>query len=474
MRVCLINPPWRANNDNIWLHIRGVNPPLGLLYLAAYLEKAKIEVDVVDFQISSWNWEEIEQKIKFLNYDFFGVTATTSIVHNAYQLCKIIKRFHPLSKVIFGGVHATALPNEALDKEGIDYVIRGEGEEALFKLIQKEPLDDIVGLSYKKNGQYRHIKSAVAIPDLDVLPPPAYHKINLANYRPAVGAYKRLPAISLLTTRGCVGKCTFCNSANIPLRVRSAENVFQEIEMLSKKYGIKEISFYDDTFTVYHKNIERLCGLIIKNKLDLTWSCFARTDCVNLDLLKMMKRAGCHQVMYGIESADLQILKNIKKNIDFKKNKQAVEITKKAGITVRCTFMFGSPGETEETIEDTIRYSMHLNPDIALYNITTPYPGTEMFEWAKNSNYLITENWDDYDLSKPVMKLPTIDMQVLKQKYKQAFIRFYFRPKFIFKKIFSIRLLTDLPILIKGIKSMFSFLYLGGRGGFCKKFNEAS
>ena len=458
VKIYLINPPWFTKEDNIWSYIRGVNPPLGLLNLAAYLEKAKVDVDIIDFQTSSWSWEGIERKVQSLKCDFFGITATTPIVNNAYRICDIIKYLHPSSKIILGGVHATALPEEALGKPAIDYVVRGEGEVALLSLIQGAPLDGIAGISYRENGKYKHVKPDGIIPDLDDLPFPAYHKINLSDYHPTVGSYKRLPAVSLLTTRGCMGKCTFCNSANIPLRVRNADNIFQEIEMLSRKYGIKEISFYDDTFVAYRKNIMRLCELIIKNKLDLTWSCFARTDCVNTDILKIMKRAGCHQIMYGIESAQKEILANIKKHcIDSRSIKQAIEITKKAGITVRCAFMFGSPGETEETIDDTIEYSIRLDPDIAIYNITTPYPGTEMFRWAKERGYLRTENWDDYDLSKPIMDLPTINGKVLTQKYRQAFVRFYFRPKLIFKKMFSIRFLTDLPILIKGMKSILNF-----------------
>jgi anaerobic magnesium-protoporphyrin IX monomethyl ester cyclase len=174
-------------------------------------------------------------------------------------------------------------------------------------------------------------------------------------------------------------------------------------------------------------------------------------------MLKKMKAAGCHQVMYGIESANPDILRNIKKRIALEKNSKAIEMAKKAGLTVRCTFMFGNPGETEETIDETIRYSIQLDPDIALYNTTTPYPGTEMFDWAKKKGFLRTEDWTEYDLKEPVMVLPTISADKIKKKHVEAFYRFYFRPKFIVKKIIDFFMLKDIPLYMEGIKSLYHF-----------------
>lgn len=458
MRICLINPPWITTpKNNIWNVIRCTMPPLGILYLASVLENEKYVVDILDFQAHATSWEEIEKNIKSSVYDFYGITATTPIVNNAYRISEIIKKYHPGSKVTLGGVHVTALPEEALNRYSVDYVIRGEAEDSFVNLVRAKPLKSITGISYKANNRIHHVNAADIIEDLDSLPFPAFHKVNLKFYRPALGSYRRLPAINMLTTRGCLGKCTFCNSANVPLRKRSAMNIFLEIDMLYNKYGIREISFYDDTFTVYQKNVDELCDLLIRNKINISWCCFARVDYVNLLLLKKMKAAGCHQIMYGVEAADNEILKNINKRIDFRKNKEVINMTRKSGITVRCTFMFGSPGETEETIERTIHYSLLLNPEIVVYNITTPYPGTEMFKWAKETGHLATENWNDYNLSEPVMKLPTVSSKVIKQKLKEAFKRFYFRPYFLFKKIFLIRSFWEIPLYIREFKRVYKF-----------------
>lgn len=455
LKVCLINPPWVTRSNNIWTKIRGTLPPLGLLYLAAFLEREGVEADVIDCQSGLGSWEEIEAKLREKRYDLYGITGTTSIISNSYRIAGAVKAAQPGAKVVLGGVHVTALPEEALGKDGVDFVIRGEGEQALLELAKGRSPDEIAGLSYKKDGAAVHVGAPGVMPDLDALPFPAFHKVDLKKYRPALNSYRRLPAINMMTTRGCPGKCTFCNSANIPLRRRSADNIFEEMKMLSEKYGIKEISFYDDTFTVFHENINRLCDLLVSGGIDLTWSCFARVDTVTLPLLKKMKAAGCHQVMFGIESASPEILKNIRKNIQLEKNREAVKMVKEAGITVRCAFMLGNPGETERTVDETIKYSLELDPDIALYNITTPYPGTEMFQWAKDHGYLLSENWDDYDLSEPVMRLPTISIERLKLKYKEAFRAFYFRPGIVLKKVFDMVTLKDVNTLRDVIGRMF-------------------
>ncbi|MGN7613667.1 B12-binding domain-containing radical SAM protein [Magnetococcales bacterium HHB-1] len=461
MKVCLINPPWYTKSGNIWSQIRSTMPPLGLLYIAAIIEQDH-EVEVIDFQALMIDWEETKKRIESTAFDIYGITASTPTINYAFKLADVIKTCHPKSKVVLGGVHPTSLPEESLSHQSIDYVIRGEGEENFPKLLAGEALENIQGLSYRHtDGSIKHNYPDGIYHNLDNLPYPAYHKVDLTQYKPAIGAFKRLPGINMTATRGCPAKCTFCNSAEIKLRKRSAEHIFREMRMLSEKYGIREISFYDDTFTVFPSNIIRLCNLLIEHQVDLTWSCFARVDYVNHELLSHMKRAGCHQVMYGIESSSPEILRNIKKTTSKSYHRKAIDalkMTHEVGITSRCTFMFGNPGETEESIDETIEYAKQLDPDIALFNITTPYPGTEMFSWAKEKGYLLTENWDEYDLHDPVMKLPTISPEVIQKKYREAFIKFYFRPSKVFKWLRKQKSLADFSIFLQGSRALLSFI----------------
>lgn len=458
IRCCLINPPHFVKAGNIWNQIKSTMPPLGLLYLAAVLEQGGVEVDVHDFQADFVDWDAIENTIAASFYPFFGITGTTPVISSAYRIAGLVKKHHPQAQVVMGGVHVTALPREALERPECDVVIRGEGEKALLQWVTGTPLHSIEGLSFRHNGQIIHNQPDGLVANLDEIPPPAFHKLDLKRYKPAVGAYKRLPAINMTSTRGCPAHCTFCNSANIPLRRRSAEKIFTEMDMLVNTFKVREIQFYDDTFTVFPSNIKKLCSLIIENRLDVTWSCFARADYVNLDLLKVMKKAGCHQIMYGIESASAEILANIRKNCSREKSIQALTMTKEAGIDSRCTFMLGNPGETIETIEATIRLAIQLNPDIAVFNITMPFPGTQMFHWAKEKGYLIHENWDAYDLGTPVMRLPTITPENIASLYNKAYRSFYMRPGYILERLTKVESLSDFKVLLRGGGSLFEFV----------------
>jgi len=459
-RVCLINPPWSVRKGSIWAYVRSTMPPLGVLVVAAVLEENGFDVTVVDFQSMAVDFDQIEEIIADWDFDVCGITATTSIANSGYQVCDLIKKHHPETMVVFGGVHATAAPDEAVTHTSIDYVVRGEGEFIMLRLLQGEDPKNIDGLTFRgADGEINRIGKDGFVENLDILPMPAYHKINFKSYKPAVGGYRRTPAINMTTTRGCPGRCTFCNSAAITLRKRSAEKIVDEIEVLTTKYGMKEISFYDDTFTVYPRNVIRMCELLVEKGIDITWSAFARTDTVSPKLLAAMKKAGCHQLMYGIESKNTEILKNIKKDIAEGKTSDALRITREAGIATRCTFMLGNPGETEATMDQTIEYAIELDPDIALFNITVPYPGTEMFVWAKENGYLLSEDWDDYDLSQPVMSLPTISNDVIAEKYREGFRRFYYRPKSILRMARRMLDPTQIVGMVSGFFSMVRFAF---------------
>jgi radical SAM superfamily enzyme YgiQ (UPF0313 family) len=356
-----------------------------------------------------------------------------------------------------GGVHPTIMPEEVLKNQVFDYAIRGEGEKSFLALIQGEDKRKIGGLSFKDGNNFVHNPEGEHIKDLDTLPFPAYHLLPVEKYRPALGSYKKLPAISFISTRGCPGKCTFCLGSYMGGRVRmhSIKYIIDEIKMLQKNYGIREIHFYDDTFTTYRKKIQEFCTSLIQEKMNLSWVCFARVDFVDEKTLKLMKQAGCHQIMFGIESGNGEILKNINKMTSLDKASEAVKLTKKAGIECRAAFMLGNPGETEETIKQTMDFAKYLDPDIALYNIATPYPGTEMFKWADKNGYLITKDWSKYDLSSPVMNLPTISSEKIIEFYQKAHKDFYNRPKYLLKRLLKIRTINDVNMAFRGAMAVF-------------------
>jgi radical SAM superfamily enzyme YgiQ (UPF0313 family) len=452
----LINPSWLTREGNIWKKISGSMPPLGLAYIASFLRKNSANVKLIDTQAEKAGLEELLSSISDIP-DYIGITATTMTVGNALETATACKIKFPSAIIVMGGVHPTILPDDCLNCPDVDYVIRGEGENPFLSLINKEKPENIKSLSYKKNGVFVHNPLGPVIDDLDSLPFPAYDLLPIRNYKPALGSYKRLPAISLITTRGCPGKCTFCLGSYLGgnVRMHSTSYIIDEIKMLKEKYGIREISFYDDTFTAYKHKVQDFCRIIIKEKIEITWVCFARVDFVDEETLKLMKMAGCHQIMYGIESGNDEILKNIKKKTSLAKAKEIVKLTKKIGIECRAAFMLGNPGETEATMKQTSDFAKVLDPDIAIFNITTPYPGTEMYAWADKNGYLKTKDWSKYDLSNAVMELPTLSPEKIEAYYKKAHKDFYGRPWYLIKRILRIRSFGEVMVGLKAFMSIF-------------------
>jgi radical SAM superfamily enzyme YgiQ (UPF0313 family) len=460
----LINPCLFKKGRNIWKGIDSCFPSLGLASIAAYVRQKGFRVKIIDAPALRISVESFENYLRD-NYSneqprYVSFTAVTPSIRNAYAMAKIVKKIYPQTKIVFGGVHATVLSKEVIGQDEVDIVVRGEGEITFYEILSNRELSGIDGIVYQKDSQIIFNKERERIKNLDDLPWPAYNLLPMDKYYPAKGSYQRLPAMSMLTGRGCPGQCTFCNKTLGKLMIfRSAQSLIEEIKMLIKDYGIKQIMFYDDTFTVYKENVRKFCHLLLEQNIDISWCCFSRVDYVDLDLLKLMKKAGCHQIMYGIESGDQNVLDSINKNITLNLAREVVKLTKLAKIDVRGAFMVGNPIETRETVLRTLDFALELDPDVAIFNITTPYPGTQMFEEAERKGMILTYNWDDYDLSNPVMKLENLSQKEISDLYRYCFKKFYLRPKYILMRLK--RLLSrpsEIGLAFNSLKAVFSFL----------------
>lgn len=456
MRILFINPPWVRRKDNIWSNVASVMPPLGLAWMAAVLERNGHEVRIFDAHAERVDLDHIPSCLHQLGqFDLVGITATTTLIINGLEIARMVKNQLPHARVVLGGAHPTVLPEEVLAEPAVDLVVRGEGELTISQLAAEKALDQIRGISFRFGQAIQHNPDQVLIEDLDSQPMPAYHLLPMDRYYPAAGAAKRRPAVSVLATRGCPGRCTFCYRIfGNRFRVRSGRKVAEEAKYLHDNYGVREICFYDDTFTVLKRQVYAFCQALDDLKLDLTWSCFSRTDTVDEQLLRRMKEAGCHQIMYGIESASAEILNNIGKHTDIEKSENAVRLAQKVGLDVRAAFMIGNPGETEQTMEETLAYAIRLNPELITFNITTPFPGTEMFKWADENGYLTTKNWADYDLAHPVMELPTVSCEKVQAFYRKAYIRFFLRPGYLVKRIARLRSLADFADAFRAFRAV--------------------
>jgi len=262
MRVLLINPPWVIHRRrNVWRSVASVMPPLGVAWLGVVLEREGQQVMILDAHALRLGLDQVTRWIEQHGpFDLVGVTATTPLIANALEIARRAKTLSESSEIVLGGVHPTVLPAEVLGEPAVDVVVRGEGEPTICELAAEKPLDQVAGISYRENGDVVHNPGRELLKELDSLPLPAYHLLPMTRYRAAAGAAKRTPATSVLATRGCPGRCTFCYRIfGNRLRFRSGRKVAEEVQFLQGRYGIREVCFYDDTFTAVKREVKAFC-----------------------------------------------------------------------------------------------------------------------------------------------------------------------------------------------------------------------
>ncbi|MDO8528350.1 MAG: radical SAM protein [Nanoarchaeota archaeon] len=450
LKVLLIQPNYRriyayAKNKEI----TPIFPPFGLAYIAAVLKKNNIPVKILESNVFDLNHEQIKKEIEEYNPNIVGITSTTSMIEEAHEIALLCDE---KIKVIIGGVHASSLPEETLEKfERFDFLVRGEGEFAMLELVQKKPLEKIKGLSYRKNGKIKHNAPRELNNQLDELPFPSRELLPMDKYFSA-GA-KQTPSDYILSSRGCPYQCIFCADHLVhgrKFRFRSPENIIKEVEELHKR-GVKDWDFIDDNFTLINERVEKFCDLMIQKGLNkkMSWRCAngIRVDRITLELLKKMKEAGCYMVSLGIESGNEEILRNMKKDINLEKVRMAVKWCNEVGIETRGLFMFGNLGENEKTMQDTIDFAKSLNLDTASFHITIPFPNTEYWNIVKKEGEIYPKNYRDYiAYGNVIFKHGELNEKTLLKMQTKAFKEFYFRPKIVFKALKSMNSLRKIKV----------------------------
>lgn len=457
MNFAFINPPRKIAGNNIWSIINSQNPPLGIALLSAIWDKQGHSSQIIDAAALRLSIPEILSQIA-PDTRYAGITATTPEISSAIAIARAMRKKMPHIKIVMGGVHPTIFHDELVKNDICDMVVRNEGELPIKELSKETSCHLIPNLTWKSSSGDVIINSACeTYVDLNDLPFPAYDKLPMQLYHSALGAARKEPSIGMTTSRGCPGTCTFCSNKMFGSQTRfmSPVRMMQHIELLQNRYGIREISFYDDTFTTNQDRVIEFCRLIIAKNNRLSWSCFARVDTVNPELLILMNKAGCHQIMYGFETTDETILKNIKKRTKINQFQDVIQWSRKAKINVRGAFMLGNPGETITSMKKTIAFAKKSNMPFAIFNITTPYPGTDLYEEYSRKGLLLHRKWDLYNLAEPVLKLDTVSEQAVKQYYYKSYRTFYLRPIFIFQHFCSLggvhQLLTFYRRLLRNV-----------------------
>ncbi|MFC2034047.1 B12-binding domain-containing radical SAM protein [Chloroflexota bacterium] len=456
LRVALVNPPQPTKYPQ---------PPMGLALIAAVLEKEGYQVTIIDANASHLRIEDIMPHI--IDFDVIGLTAMTPTINTAIEIARQIKLANPDLFIILGGCHATLLPEETLTSAPeVNVIVQGEGEKTIIDLLQALehdlPLDDIHGITYRRDGKVvSNIRGSTDI-DLDSLPFPAYHLLPWQRYKPHPPYGRVVPFATIITSRGCPYNCAYCSKPIFgnKFRGQSAERVLEEIAYYKEKFGVKEIAFYDDIFTLNKNRAQAIADGIVREKLDILWTCETRVNLVDKELLRCMKKAGCYAIAYGIESASQDILDILHKDITLEQVEEAVRITHEAGIQTVGYFMIGSPDETPETIRKTIQFAKKLKLDFAQFAITTPFPGTELYEMysgSKKGNV----SWDNFFYEKagnkviPVFENDSLNQDDLQYWSRRAYREFYLRPYYLYNRIRQITSFGDLKVNFKGLAMLF-------------------
>ncbi len=414
-----------------------ISPPLGLGYLAgALLAAGHNDVEIIDCVRDGITTENLVKLLSEKKPYMIGITVVTSAYPSAVELCKAARTCCTDVKIILGGPHPTALPESALEETRADAVIIGEGEKTMIDLTVSEDWNKVAGIAYldSKSGKFVKTEPREIETDIDKLAWPAWQLIGPDKYpnSPHGIISKNFPTAPIITSRGCPYDCSFCAVNNIwqhKFRRRSPKNVVDEMEYLAKTFGVKEIHIEDDNFTLVREHAEKISQEILDRKLNISWKCpnGVRADRLDIDLLKLMKKSGCYLLAFGIESGSDEILKRHSKAIDKAKIKEAVKMCKEVGIETQGFFILGLPGETKETIDETIRFSKELELDWAYFSIFTPFPGSALWNELKAKTKNI--DWSLFKQSTVARSFCALSDDELKAQQKRAFRQFYIRPK---------------------------------------------
>jgi radical SAM superfamily enzyme YgiQ (UPF0313 family) len=440
-------------------------PPLGLCHLASVCRQNRFGTAIIDAGALGLSHERTVREALKREPPAVGITASTVSIASAARVADIIKQQSSSTCVIIGGPHISAVPLATMERyTSFDIGVFGEGERTIVELIQaiaaESPVSGIPGVLYRRGDDIVQNQKRRPITNLDDLPMPAWDLLPELKrfYRPVSLSYHQLPSTSLVTSRGCSGKCTFCDRTvfgNV-CRGFSAEYLFEMIQELYFKYEIRDILFDDDNFVMFKPRLAEFCELLLTSDLDLSWACNARVDLVDMETLTLMARAGCWQIAYGVESGSQEILDVLNKGINLEQINRAITMTRKAGIKTKGFFMIGSPRETPETISDTIRFMLELPLDDFQATFFTPLPGCDLFETIQDYGRL-EEDWSKMNMWYPVFVPEGMSQHELVASAKRAFRRFYFRPKVLCSYLKTLRKPGAVTKLATGIYSMLRY-----------------
>lgn len=477
MKVLVLNPGSKQTTNVVrdliygcWCkgkRIGGMQaPPLNLLYISTVLQDAGHKVQFYDALVEGKPLEEIKNSL--LGKDFVIISTSTMSFREDCQTLAGCKRINPNIKTIIFGSHPTFMPEESL-ADPIDFIIKKEPEYIIKELIDCYAKGDgswrtVLGIGYQEYGKKVINRDApfVAFGEFPI-PDRSFLSKDVDYFNPLV---KKIPYTTMMTSRGCVAKCSYCTVPNFygnKLRFKSAEKVLEELELIQAQ-GYKEVWIRDETFTAYPKRNREICREILRRNIKLSWFCNARAGTITESDMRLMKRAGCHMIKFGVESGVQHILDNVKKGIKIGQTIESFKIAHKFKMDTHAHVMLGMPGDTKETIEETIRFVKKIDPTTASFGICTPYAGTPMY-------YDILEKHPEMgdgsscDLSKLHESsffnqyMTSVTAKELEKYVKKAYRAFYMRPTYLLRWLPRIKSMDEFRRILLAGSNVFSFTF---------------
>lgn len=471
MKVLLVNPGQKlapeANNPAVIDKERGRNPPLGILYVAAAIQKeGRHEVEVIDLNLGELTLDGFAAHVRKNGCDVLGVTITTFTVLDALAVVRAFKEANPTGKMIAGGPHVAIYPKETVDL-GIDVAVKREGEPVINQILDgiAEPrtLREVRGICFRLDGEVVDTGDAPFIEDLDSLSFPARTLLPYHKYYSLLG--KESYSTTIITSRGCPFRCAFCDRPALgkKFRCHSSDYIAREISHCAD-LGILEFLFYDDTFTVNRRRVMEVCDKIVQRDLRIRWDIRTRVDSVDEGMLHALKRAGCCAVHYGVESGSPRIIERLNKGITVDQVKEVFRMTKAIGVDTLAYFMVGNPGETDSDIQETLKLIWQLDADYLHLTIFSPFPATALYREALEKGAIKEDVYRQFAVRPTVGFVPPIweenfTREELQRIIMRAYKGFYLRPRYVCKRLLKLRSFAELR---RKVKAGMSVLHMKG------------
>ena len=416
-------------------------PPTDLMYLAAVAEKAGLEAKINDYSQNG----DYEADLKEFNPDYLVVNIATPTLEHDLDAVKKAKEICPNVITIAKGAAFLTLADRIIKEHNeLDFGILGEAENTLKEILEGKPKAEILGLYYKENDEVKFTGNRPFIEDLDSLPFPARHLVDNNIYRRPDN--NKVQA-TIKVSRGCPFHCFFCLATPVSgakVRRRSPENIVAEIKECVEKYNIKNFLFWSDIFNIDKDWTMKLCQAIIDSGLKITWSAITRADTADLEMAEMMYKSGCRLVSIGVESGSQYMLEKMGKKITLNDVRRTVKVFKKAKIRIYNYFVIGLPWETEETVEETIKFAIELNSDFISFYTATPLPGSRFYDYALEHNLFDKETSFENAYYYPAVNTHNLSRERVFELHKSAIKRFYLRPLYILKMLSRIRSFAEI------------------------------